>query len=86
MRAEHLAGRARPSPHLRAPVSAALWQRDLLERPAGERVEHCLLVGDVVVERHRLDAGLSRNTSHAHGRQSASVRDAHGCLEDAPSA
>ena len=56
---QHLPGRVRPPPHLRAPVAAGRRQLDLAEDEVDDAVEDLVLVGDVVVDRHRLDAELA---------------------------
>jgi hypothetical protein len=62
--AEHLAGGERPSAHRRLPVDVRRRQLDLAEDDVDHLVEELLLVGHVVVERHRARAELVCELAH----------------------
>jgi hypothetical protein len=67
--------RDRPRAQGRLPVAVRRRGFDLAEDDVDHAVEQVVLAGDVVVERHRLDAELLRELAHGHGLEAASVRE-----------
>ena len=64
---EDLADRDSPLPHRRLPVGFAGGQVDLAKDDVDHAVEEVVLVGDVVIQRHRLDP--DRFAELAHGQR-----------------
>ena len=73
---EHLAGRASSPFHLGPPVTAGSRKLDLAEDDVDQGVEDLVLVGDVVVDRHRLDAQLLGEGADRQRSQPVGVGDA----------
>ena len=66
-----------PPPHRRSPVEVWLRQLDLVE----DGVEDRVVVGDVVVQRHGLDAEPLRDLAHADRRDAPLVGDGYRRLD-----
>ena len=69
-----------------APVGFAGRQDDLAKRGVEDAVQDGVLVGDVVVERHRLDPELVGQLAHAERVDPAFVGEGDGGAQDAISA
>src|SRR4029453_2345463 len=76
------ADRDGPLPHGRLPVVLAGGQFDLAEDRVDHAVEEVVLVGDVVVERHRGAAELLAELAHAEGLDAVSVGEVDGGAQD----
>src|SRR5580765_7794845 len=72
---EDHAGRVRAAADLLAPSSAGRGQVDLAEDDVDDAVEDLVLVLDVVVDRHRLDAELLGQGPDGQGREAVGIRD-----------
>ncbi len=83
---EHLVRRDHAPAHGRLPVGAVGSEVDLGRDHVDDAVDDVVLRGDVVVERHRLDAELLRDLPHAHGLDPALVGELHRGAQDAISA
>lgn len=73
MTAEDLPRRDRSPSHCLSPVGAVLGDLDLADHQLEHPVEDLLFVGDVLVERHRLDTKLGSKTAHGEGAESLPV-------------
>ncbi len=62
---QRIAGRDRALTHGRLPVSSVGRQSDFAENEIDEAIEEVILVGDVIVQRHRLDLELLADLAHA---------------------
>ncbi len=80
---QDLAQRDRPPAHLGLPWRARHGQVDLGEDEVDDAVDDLVLVGEVVVERHRLDAEVLAEPAHAQAIEPALVGQPEGGLEDA---
>src|SRR6476660_1919132 len=80
---QDLACRGSPLVHLRPPVPAGHRELDLAEDDVDERGEDLVLVGDVVVDRHRLGAELLRQRADGERSQTAGVGDRERGLDHA---
>src|SRR3954469_13688580 len=83
MSRQNLTRRVGPRAHLRPPVPAGHGKLDLAEDDVDERGEDLVLVGDVVVDRHRLDAELLREGADRQRRQATCVGHGESALEHA---
>ena len=72
---QDLARRERSLSHRRPPIDLIGGQFDLAEHDVDHAVEEFALVGDVVVERHRLDAEGLAELAHAQRRDSVLVSE-----------
>ena len=80
---ERLARRAHPAADLVAPRRrSGIGQLDLAEHEVDQPVEDLVLVGDVVVDRHRLDAELLGQRPDRQRRQAAGVGDGERAAHD----
>jgi hypothetical protein len=64
---QRVAGVERPLAHGGPPVAVGGGEGDLLEHQVDHAVQELVLVGDVVVERHRSGAELVGEHAHAEG-------------------
>ena len=80
---EHLVRRDHAPAHGRLPVVSVGSKVDLGRDEVDDAVDDLVLRGDVVVERHRLDAELLRDLPHAHRLDPAFVGELHRGAQDA---
>src|SRR5947209_12011996 len=78
MARQSLAGRNPPMTHRRLPVGSAGGQDDLAEDEVDDAVEEVVLVGHVVVQRHRLDPEGFTELAHAERPDPALVGEGDG--------
>src|SRR3954462_11114682 len=81
-----LADGQRPPPHSRLPAVLAGGQLELAEDHVNHAVEQVLLVGDVVVQRHRPAPELLSNPAHAQRLQATGVGEVERGANHAPPA
>ena len=79
----HLSGRHHLPADRRLPVLARLWTLDLADNDLDDAVEQVVLVPDVAVERHGLDAQLLPEPAHAQPLEAVTVRELDGGKEHA---
>ena len=72
---QRFAGRDRAPAHRRPPIASDQRQLDLAEDDVDDAVEDVRLVGDVVVERHRLNAELLCELAHRQRLKARLVRE-----------
>ena len=80
---EHLVRRDHAPAHGRLPVGVVGSEVDLGRNEVDDAVDDVVLRGDVVVERHRLDAELLRDLPHAHRLDPTLVGELHRGAQDA---
>src|SRR5581483_2580825 len=80
---ERLVGGHRAGSHRGAPVHVPVWKLDLVDDEVDDAVDEVALVGDVVVQRHRLDAEGGRELAHRERLDPALVGEPQGGGEDA---
>jgi hypothetical protein len=78
---QNFTGGARPLSHLHLPHAIEVWQIDLVEDEVDDAVKDLVLVGHVVVERHRLDAELGGQRSDGQRRHPARIGHRDGPLK-----
>ena len=86
MAAQHPTGGVRSATHLGLPVAVRLGQFDFAEDQVDDRVQDLVLVGDVVIDRHRLDAELLGQRPDRERREAPRVGDCDCAAQDAISA
>ena len=74
--------RDRAPTHRAPPIVAGDRHLDLGPDEVDDAVEELVLVGEVVVDRHRLDAELLAELAHAEGLEAALIGDSEGGLQD----
>ncbi|GAA1981214.1 hypothetical protein GCM10009838_48010 [Catenulispora subtropica] len=86
---EHFTGGQDPGPQDGLPGGRFLRRGDgahgrvdLAHDHVDDAVEHVLLVGDVVIEGHRLHAELVGETAHGHGVDALAVGEGGGGAQD----
>jgi len=80
--AEDIASRERPSSHCLFPVGPVSRSLYLADDDLDDSVEDLFLVGDVFVERHRLDPEFRPQTTHRQGAEPVSIGQVDGALKD----
>jgi hypothetical protein len=75
---EHRAHGPCPSPHRHGPVGVVSGQFDLGEHQVDHGVEEIALVGDVVIERHRLDPEFLCEPPHRQGVDAVGIGEVDG--------
>ena len=83
MRLQEATPRARPSPAVLRPVLDGIGEFELRHDVLADPVEEVLLVLDVVVQRHRLDADLAGDPPHRDGLEALLVHDPESRLDHA---
>ena len=78
-----MADRYRSPAHSRLPVSTVRREVDLAEYEIDDAVQDVVLVGDVVVERHRLDLELLTEPAHGERLDPARIGENQGGAQNA---
>ena len=82
MAAENSAGRDRPPPHGLFRIQSHPWSLYLTDDELDDAVEDFLLIGDVFVDRHRLDAEFGPQATHRQSTEPVSIGHVNGSSKD----
>ena len=83
MAAQHRVCGVRATAHRRLPIVVDRRDLDLLHHAIDDGVEQVVLVGDVAIQRHRLDAEGLAEMAHGEGFDPLGVGRCDGQLDDA---